>query len=340
MEEGLPDEGSDQAREGTLLHGYDANPELAREALKPYHRDLLRISSGLDEQVFEHVAQYGGAGEFEEGREEDLWVSDSEGNQILPGHCDLWRYWPAPRLLAIIDKKFGYKSVTPAVANLQLRMYAIGGAQKWKSETVVVAVTQPRLPFDERLTMAVYTQDDIARSSKELDWILLACKQPDAPLVAGEEQCRYCKAKMLCPAYKEKFMSVTVRGNRSLAECNDDELDQILVAIAFADHIKDQARDEARSRVAAGRMPNYKLGKESENRDVVDVRKAMSFLQLRGDLSDRDIKECMSISLGSLEEKVRLRKNCTWKVAKEIVGETLEPVISRSPRKQSLTRIK
>lgn len=342
MEEGLPDEESDQSREGTLLHGYDANPELDVAALKPYHRDLLRISAGLDEQIFDRAFENFGIernDEFQSGRERELWAKNADGELVVPGHCDLWRFWPRTRVLAIVDKKFGYKVVTPAVANLQLRIYAIAGADEWKAEQVLVAVTQPRLPFDERLTMAAYTQSDIDKARDELLWILTASRQPNAPLVAGDEQCRYCKAKMLCPAYKEKFLSIEVAA-RDLAECDDDQLDQVLVAIAFADYIKEQARDEARKRVAAGRMPNYKLGAESEIRDVADVRKAMALLALRGDITNDDIKSSLDMSIGTIEERVRERKKCTWKVAKEIVAETLEMVISKKPKKRSLSRIK
>lgn len=341
MEEGLPDEDSDFSREGTLLHGYDANPELDRNVLKPYHRDLLRISDGLDQKVFERAYEQFGIDEHAEfvgGREKELWTLDANNQQLVPGHCDLWRYWKQIELLVIIDKKFGYKVVTPASANPQLRVYAIAGAQEWKCKNVVVGVTQPRLPFDERLTMASYSETDIAKSIDELDWIVTAARQPNAPLVAGEEQCRYCKAKLLCPAYTAKYSALEIAKERTLAECDDEQLDQVLVAIAFADYIKEQARDEARARVELGRMPNYKLGAESEKRDIVDVRAARILLRLRGDIKDTDIDDALSISIGTLEEKVRIRKGCTWREAKEIVGETLLTVISRSPQRRKLTR--
>lgn len=341
MEAGLPDEDSDQSREGVLLHGYDANPSLAREVLRPFQRDLLRISGELDQRVFERAIEQfhiQANEDFDSGREQELWVLDAQGKPLIPGHCDLWYYWRRVRLLAIIDKKFGYKIVTPAVANLQLRIYAIGGAQKWDADNVVVAVTQPRLPFDERLTLAAYSRTDIDRSREELDWILQAARQPNAPLVAGDDQCRYCKAKLICPAYREKYNALQVAHERTLDECNDDQLEQILVAIDFAHYIEDQAKDVARARVAAGRMPHYKLSKESETRNVVDVRRAMSLLVLRGDLSESDVKAALSMSIGPLEEKVRTRRGCTWKEAKEIVGETLESVIEKKPKKQSLIR--
>lgn len=341
MEAGLPDEDSEQSREGTLLHSYDANPELMREVLKPFQRDLLRISGELDEQIFERAYDQFAIDSrepFEGGREQELWVHDAEGRELIPGHCDLWRYWPRVRLLAIADKKFGYKVVTPAAANPQLRVYAIGGAEKWDADNVVVGVTQPRLPYEERLTMAAYSRNDIDRARKELEWILLTSRQPDAPLVAGDDQCRYCKAKLLCPAYNEKYSALKVAEERTLDECTDDQLDRILLAISFAHYIEDQAREVARARVKAGGMPNWKLGKESEARSIADVRRAISLLVLRGDVTEADVKDSLKMSIGPLEEKVRMRKKCTWKEAREIVSETLASVIETKPKEPSLLK--
>lgn len=342
MEEGLADEESEQSREGSMLHGYDANPELDRGMLRPYHRDLLRISEELDQMVFERAYAQFGIDEkepFEGGREEELEVLGEDDALLLPGHCDLWRYWPRIKLLSIHDKKFGYKVVTPAAANIQLRGYAMAGAQRWDPDNIITAVSQPRLSFDERLTVAMYTRGNITQARQELDWILMGARQPNAPLVAGEEQCRYCKAKLICAAYAEKYTRIATLADRSIEECDDSQLDKVLVAIDFAGQIKEQARDEARKRVAAGRMPNYKLGKASEIRKVPDVRKAMAFLEMRGDVTRADVLECADISLGDLEEKIRKRKGCTWKAAREIVDSTLSQVIERKEKKAPLTRI-
>lgn len=341
MERGLPDEESEQSIEGRLLHGYDANPSLDRSVLKPYQQDLLRISEGLDNLVLERVySQFsiGASEQYEGGREEELEVLGDESELLLPGHTDFWRYWGGIKALLIIDKKFGYKVVTPAVANLQLRGYAMAGAQRWDSDYVVVAVTQPRLSFDERLTLAIYSREDLARAKGELVDILDKNSDPEAPLIAGEDQCRYCKAKLICPAYSEKYTRIQTRADRSIAECNDDQLDQILQAIKFAGFIEEQAKDEARRRIAAGLMTMYKLGKESEVREVADARKAKALFALRGDITDSDFLDCVSLAIGTLEEKVRKRKGCTWKVAKEIVNETLAAVIEKKTRRPSIIR--
>lgn len=340
LEEGLPDEESEQSREGSLLHGYDANPDLDRGVLTPYQQDLLRISGELDEQIFERIYEQFAIGPqepFEGGREKELEVVDEADTVLLPGHCDLWRYWPRIRLLLVIDKKFGYKVVTPAAANIQLRGYAMGGSQAWDCGNVVVGVTQPRLPYEERVTMAVYSEVSIEKALDELSWILTACRQPDAPLFAGEDQCRYCKAKMICSAYADKFTKIQKLAH-SIEECTDDQLDQIIEAIVFAAHIADQAKDEARKRIAAGRMKGFKLGEESEVRSVPDARRARLYLKLRG-VPDTEILDCMKLGLGAMEDRIRRRTKCTWAKAREFVDEVLKPVMQTKSKKAPILRL-
>jgi hypothetical protein len=358
MEAGLPDDDSAQSKEGTLLHSFDANPKLDRAVLKPQQQDLLRISAELDDFVFSRVREQFTDLEvssgFTEGREKEL-IALRGTNAETPGHCDRFVYFAGTKLLVIIDKKFGYRETTPAAANYQLRTYAIGAAEEWDVDNVVVAITQPRLPYEQRVTMASYTREDIEASKKELSAIRFESAKPDAPLVAGEEQCRYCRARAFCPALKAKidsgFSLVPVAGDGTvakrqaeaaelLARCDDEELDRVLVAIQLSDFIKDPARDEARRRVEAGQLTTWQLGKASEIRKIVDSKRAVSLLSLRGDLTRDEVLGCCSPKIGALEEKLREKKKCTWKEAKEIVEETLAPVLERESKKQSLTRIK
>lgn len=348
MEAQFPEEEeSAQSREGQLLHACDADPNRDRSTLKQSQRDLLEIAARLDEQVFERAAEQFGIGPeepFETGRERELWVHRGIKAE-LPGHCDLWRYYPQIGLLLIIDKKYGFKQVTPAAANYQLRSYALGGAEEWpRTANVVVAITQPRLSFDERVSMAVYTDADFEPARKELFGILDAARKPGAPLRAGEEQCRYCKAKMICRAYKEQFMIEPV-GAAELATCTDEQLSRILVAIQFAGFIKDKAKDEARKRIAAGGMKGWKLGKPTEDRSVADVGKALLSLQAEAGLSRADVLACADLSVNAIEEKIRAAKmargeKCTWKEARELAESALAHVIERKEKRPSVTRAK
>lgn len=359
LEADLPEEDSEQSREGTLLHGYDANPALDRGSLKPDHRDLLARSAELEAAIFERVAgQFGiGAGEpYTQGVEEELYVH--RGIKVLiPGHCDKWRHYYRRKLLVILDKKFGFKEVTSAAANYQLRTYAVAAAEKWSDvEQVVVAITQPRLPCEQRITMAVYEKADLEPARRELAAIKDACAQPNAPLQAGEEQCRYCKAKLLCPAFQsmvqgglalvalpESDLTAPARQahiERTLAALPDEKLDQMLRSLQMAAFIDEPAKDEARRRVASGTLPTWKLGKASEIRKVVDPERAIALLTLGGTVTRDEALACCDLSLKKIETKVREKTECTWQEARETIDRALGPVMERSEKKPSLTRVK
>lgn len=356
LEAGLPeDDDSEEARMGTLLHQYDANPKLERAFLSQRNRELLRIADICDEKVFERVREQFSIVEprsvLESTIGETWWIGD--GEDATPGHSDRYRYWIDDRLLCIIDKKFGFKEVTPAVANYQLRHYAVAGAEKFKPLNCVVAITQPRLPYEQRITMAHYSKEDIAAAREEIVAIREASRDPDAPLVPGEEQCRYCKAKLTCPALRAEmekgFALVPVTGTLTkrkadlediITRCSDEDLDRIIQFVRYAKFVEDKAMEEGRKRVAAGALPTYELGKPSSPRYIDNPGSAAGILALRGLLDRTKIWDCASLALGKIEDAVAEGQNITMKEARKLVEEALARVIHREERKPSLIRKK
>jgi hypothetical protein len=344
-----------QAAEGRLLHGYSQNPKLDRSFLKPNQRDLLKIAEDCRSEIYQKVFKSLNLDvtitpDWKGGNEMLLWENE------IPGHCDFWHYSKQAEAVVIIDEKYGWNVVEPATANLQLRGYAVGAIAKWDNvSNVFVAIVQPRLPYEQRITMAVYYWEDLVQAERELKEIKVLALTDDAPLVAGEEQCRYCTAKLICPAFQKVFQqeivladgSGTVAKRQSTAEalikgCTNEELQKILQAISFSDFIKEQARDEARTRLKLDpdSLSGYLLGRESSVRRIADTKRAVSLLTLRGEISQDDALECCEISIGAVEEKLRNKTNCTWKEAKDRIESTLSPVLEFQQKKQSLTRKK
>lgn len=357
LEDGLPEESSAQSEEGVLLHKHMAEPELSRRKLPSSQRDLLNTAGRLVKEIFDRVqAQFGELPVVKTGGyERELWLHRGI-RSLFPGHCDIWEYVAEKKLLVIIDHKFGYKVVTPAAANLQLRSYAVMGAEQHDCDHVVVAITQPRLPVDDRLTLAVYSRDDIKASRQQLYDIWDACKEPDAPLVAGEEQCRYCKARLICPAFKAKVeqgqnivpfpsQGLSVPGREAfiaekVAQASDEQLAQMHEAVTFAGFVREPLHDEIRRRIALGAMPGYRLGKESEVREVEDTFRAINALIGLGMTMDSIMPAC-KMALGKVEEAYReTHDGVTWKDARETINNALEEVIVRKPKKPAIEKVK
>lgn len=339
LEAGLPDEDSELSREGDLLHEYSAHPERARAVLKSEQRDLLELADTLTTQVIETVGlKMPGTIAIERRFEADG----------ISGQPDRVYFYEGARL--VIDRKFGYNVVTSADLNLQLRVYAVITAGEGDC---YVAIVQPRAPADHRITIARYTPEDIDDARMEIASILKDSNRPDALLFAGEDQCRYCKAKLVCPAFRDALMlpaivtpddalSKTAREAymvERLSECNDEQLEKVMNACRLAEFAKDMVMDEARKRIKAGALTNFKLGKAMEVRLVNDVRKAIALLNLAG-LPKDQIFECITnLSLIKLSEAVRkAHPTWGWKETNEWINNKLKTVIETETRKERVLR--
>jgi hypothetical protein len=340
MEAGLPEDDSDLASEGQLLHDYSAHPEYERNVLTPAQQDLLTLADTLTKVVVESVAC-----------EDSIKATHTEQQFAaigISGTPDLVHYYEKDWL--VIDRKFGYNVVTRAELNLQLRVYAVITAGKGEG---FVAIVQPRAPYDERITIANYNQEDIEDARKQILAILTESENPDAPLVAGEDQCRYCKAKLMCPAFREAMMmpveafpntliptqlSVAARQaylEQRLSECTDEQLGQAILATKLAGFAKELIMEEARKRIRLGELTKFKLGKETSVREITDVRKAIVLLDLAG-MAKEDIFDAVhSMALGRLAEALR-KRNPAWsaKQTQEWIDKKLSSVIERVARKE------
>jgi hypothetical protein len=352
LEEGLPEDDSPIAREGDLLHDYSAHPEYDRRMLKPNQKDLVDLADTLSAIVIDQVERDAGLGA--EVKYVDYIEKQLPWNGIDFGRPDFTRFYPDTAI--VIDRKFGYNVVDRADLNLQLRVYAVlayrfAQAANHLLSKVYVAIVQPRAPFDERLTMALYLPDDIDQSETEIDSILKDANRLKAKLVAGDAQCQYCKAKLICPAFREammvpavitpdKALSKTAREaflEQRIAELNDEQLEKVILSCRLAKMAHDPAHDEARKRIAAGTFTNYTVAKDSEVRDIANVRKAMALLSLSG-LDRSDIYECVGeLHVTKLAEILRKRHaNWTWIQANDWINKKLKSVIETTTRKGRL----
>ena len=349
MEAGLPEEDSEQSREGTLLHDYAAHPEYDRAMLKPNQRDLLELADTLRDIVkkqVEETAELDGvtATDFTE-------ITLKMRDTAFTGTPDWLRYYDSEpfKTALVVDRKFGFNVVERAELNLQLRAYAVMASDYTSNrlDAVFAAIVQPRAPYAERITIAKYTPDDIAESRKEIKQILIESEANDAPLIPGEVQCRYCKAKLTCPAFRESMMlpavitpdtalSKTAREaylEQKLAELKDEELDKVLIACSLAKSVSSIAMDEARKR------DYFQFGDDFEVRNVADVRKALALLSLAG-LPKDSIFACVTeFGITKLQENLR-KLHPTWsaKQANEWINKKLASVIERETRKGRIIR--
>jgi len=347
MEAGLPDTDSEDARSGRFFHRYWTNPNYDRAFLTPEDRDLLEVSDRLLLDVLNRLA-------FETVHDVRVEHTIATRDGKLSGTPDQVYFW-FPRKTALVnDLKSGFAAVERAELNLQLRGYAVLVGDTEPVERVYVSILQPRLwSHRDRVTLARYEAEDLSRARDEVYGIIAATEAPDAPLRAGEEQCRYCRAKLLCPAFRAAIAAVPDRFRpdpklskraredyieRRLKECTDEQLEAVLAACTMADHVSAAARDEARTRIAAGAFTKFILGKEWNVRTVKNVRRAIAMLALAGVASREDILDICDIPLDQLEKNYRARHGGTWDAARDKINKVLKSVIELEPRKPKILR--
>jgi hypothetical protein len=342
MEEGLPDIKSKEAEEGTRLHLYRQHPEYDRRLLTSKEQDLLRLADKLEEEIFGVI---GLTSSYTEQRECYL------SNDLIDGHPDLIRIYPlqSENAAIIVEAKFGWHQVPSADVNLQTRCYAVLAP----ATPVYTAIIQPRLSYSDRITLAKYEAHHKGAAREQIANILKASAVKDAPLNPGEEQCRYCRARMVCPALREAVtkqlagfedLSVEVAPELSkahvtsivearLTQATDKELAQFHRACGMARIANDPVNDEIRRRIGNGGMDGYTLSKEVDVRDIANTPRAISLLNLSRLLTREEALELCDLSITKVEEAHRRKNKVSAKVATQDINKKLEMVIERTTRK-------
>jgi hypothetical protein len=348
LEKGLSDLNTSDAARGRLFHKYWTNPNYERALLTPDERELLETSARLLDDVLAIL-------NFNEPTELHVEETITGLSGRLTGTPDQTYLWAQHKAALVADLKSGFAVVERAELNLQLRGYAVLVNDNFNVlddhanvDRVYVSILQPRLwlPSD-RVTLAQYDLSDISKARRQIDEIIDRTEDPKAPLVAGEDQCRYCKAKLICPAFR-KALRIPLAKFKTDAElskakrdaeiakrikrCSDIELEKLYEAVRVARVVDEAVITECRDRIKAGHFTNFVLGKDYDARSISNVRKAISMLALSGIASREEIIDLCTLSLRTVEDKYRSRKGGTWKQARDKIDRVLKSVIAREPR--------
>ena len=179
----------------------------------------------------------------------------------------------------IIDYKDGM-SVVEAENNPQLEQYALGvlaGLEKHPKK-MRLTIIQPKLAakgMDPVSSWEVEVKHLVGVVAPLMVQQAAATDDPNAPLVPGEKQCRYCKAKGACPALMEKvsdmFTAVGViePGTLDVAQqvagvnpdqMTGDQLARLLEAAPLVEQLLRGVKEEVERRLTSNiPVPGFKL---------------------------------------------------------------------------------
>lgn len=224
---GYPDKVGVEAAEGTMFHFF---ADLAvKFGLEPHDFPV-----GFTREIDGHVVSY--TEEMIEDMYEGIeWILSNieEGavlftEQKVPieewtlepggfGTSDICIILPIQRKIIIADWKYG-KIAVSAAKNDQLYLYCLGLWKKYGKKffggdpsniEVEFRILQPRVPLKGSSWKT--TMKKVLREGESIKIDAEATYEKDAPRVAGEKQCRYCRARSDCEVWSEfnlKLMSL------------------------------------------------------------------------------------------------------------------------------------
>lgn len=342
-------DGSEWSKEGTLLHLHLAQPQLDRSGLKIAQAETLTNAEVIISTIFESVGRNMDIDPntaFLEKREKAMIFSDRRGHPLFKGTADLVRTWPVVGATLVADAKMGFQAVTPAAANLQTACYAVMEYDDNPVERIFTAIAQPRAPYGERMSMAVYTSEAMGGIRNEVLSIDAASKEPDAPLHASPSACQYCRAKEVCPAYRAQFQVVATTSLESMLALPAEEFARIGDAIKLADMLKKHWSAEAVRRIEAGEMPGWKLKDNGRTSGMKDLRSAyVRFTREYGDKfpSQPDaalaFMACLDPKWGKLEELFMTLENAGKGKARAKINELFAGLIEHEEKAKSPVRV-
>jgi hypothetical protein len=277
LEAPFPDQSSSYAAEGTLAHTL-ASEYLDGTGQHPFKRigeqhDVdgftFTVTQSMADYVDDYcrlVLDYGERGLLLV--EQRVPIGHITGEEGAGGTSDAIIVDTTNRMLLVVDLKYGMGvKVDAGDDNPQLMMYALGALEQCDQlgefDQVCMVIHQPRLNHVSEHWIYV---GDLWAFKRRAAEAAEATRQPDAPLVPGEKQCRFCKAKAVCPALAAEVAEV-VSGSATLDEfvapdttTGDNYLSVAMSKVDLVEHWCKAVRAEVERRLLAGQsVDGFKL---------------------------------------------------------------------------------
>jgi hypothetical protein len=171
----------------------------------------------------------------------------------------------AGRHVDIIDYKDGM-GVVSAKDNQQLELYALGvmAENMGSLDTFRMTIIQPKLALRgmKAITSHDLTYDELLAKVTSYVQAAAATDKPDAPLVPGDSQCKFCKAKGSCGALASNvmeaigmFKSIDIAqqaADKNPNELSDDQIREIVESAPLVRQLLEAVEAEALRRFEAG----------------------------------------------------------------------------------------
>ncbi len=193
-----------------------------------------------------------------------------------------------------------------------------------------VYVNQPLVTHTPEI--CIYQVADLDRARDDLYRRVLQSNQKGAPRIAGELQCKYCRAKSTCPEHLKFAQSITgmqtVTGTLAVKDWTPQQramfLDRVDVAQKWMDDAYDQIREMLMKDPTA--VPGYILKEGRNNPTLINADQIFAAFLKLGGTQEQFIKS-LDIGKGKLTEAVKQVTKLTGKklddAVKGVIGENV-----------------
>jgi len=229
------------------------------------------------------------------------WCNELPGEHFVETHVSLTKYMPLKDqggtadhaaifddTLVVTDLKYGQGEIIFAKDNEQGLAYALGFYEEWAwaydIKKVIIRICQPRLAhYDVWETtvgeLQIFAQRMFAKVKEAIG--------PDAKLVPGDKQCRFCPMSGRCAA-QATYIHSLVKGDFDSFDDPQDyapamTMEQVAVCLAnskmvanWLKALKKQAFDAINRGIE---VPGWKLVSGKSNRQWIDEKKAAEWLK-------------------------------------------------------------
>lgn len=340
MEDGIPDNGSVYAAEGTAAHSlaelklqYETGKITKRTFTLRYNKFKANnefYSPGMDDYVDEYVgtvmerfnALPNASIDLEVRVDYSDWVPDGTGTSDVVIAAD--------GVIEVIDLKYGKGVPVSAEWNEQAMLYGLGAFHEYDMiydfQEVRMTIVQPRLGSISTFEMTI---------EELLSWANDFVKPQAEKAAKGEgefdpspDTCQWCKAKGFCKARAEKNLEIASYEFKNPAFLSPLELADILAKAkeitSWIKDVEEYSLEIVRDHDA--RVPGWKLVEGRSNRVISDPDSVLLLLEAEG-FEDTDILKPQALQTITALEKIVGKKKFGELAGEFIVKPEGKPVL-------------
>ena len=315
LEEGIKDEGSDYAAEGTLAHAYCAMK------LKNF---LGLPTDGEKEEIAALQEKYG-TGEMAEYTDTYVTIvlekynaaraATPDAQLLVETRLDFSDYVPeafgtadaiiiADGTMEVIDFKYGKGVKVSAVENPQMMIYALGAyarfAFEYRIDNLRATIVQPRI--DNLSEYEITVEELTAWAANVLAPAAEKAYKGEGPQTPGA-WCQFCKVKNQCRALANKCKEVVAVDPKLITpeELAKDVLPMVPIVKTWISGVEDFALAQALSGV---QLPGWKIVEGRSVRKITDTDSVADVLTKNGYKQNDIFKPVVMRTITDLEKLV------------------------------------